>query len=62
MAAAVVNVGIANAMRVEFSPNGPINTPEFVSDPVEADALYAMDGLQHVKPGLHYPTVLGVAG
>lgn len=64
MAAAVVNVGIANAMRVEFSPNGPVNTPEFgtVSDPVEADALYAMDGLQHVKAGLRYPAVLGVAG
>ena len=64
MAAAVVNVGIANAMRVEFSPNGPVNTPEFgtVDDPVEADALYAMDGLQHVKAGLRYPAVLGVAG
>jgi prolyl oligopeptidase len=64
MVAAVVNVGIGNAMRVEFSPNGPVNTPEFgtVRDPVEAQALYEMDGLQHVKPGLRYPAVLGVAG
>jgi prolyl oligopeptidase len=64
MAAAVVNVGVANAMRMEFSPNGPINTPEFgtVNDAVEAAALYEMDGLQHVKPGVRYPAVLGVAG
>ena len=48
----------------EFSPNGPVNTPEFgtVKDPAEAQALYEMDGLQHVKPGVKYPAVLGVAG
>ena len=64
MVAAVVNVGDANAMRMEFTPNGPVNTPEFgtVKDPVEAQALYEMDGLQHVKPGVRYPAVLGVAG
>ena len=28
-AAIVCNVGVANALRVEFSPNGPVNTPEF---------------------------------
>jgi prolyl oligopeptidase len=62
--AAVVNVGVANAMRAEFTPNGPVNTPEFgtVEDPVEAQALYEMDGLQHVRPGVRYPAVLGVAG
>ncbi len=64
MVAAVVNVGDANAMRMEFTPNGPVNTPEFgtVKDPAEAQALYEMDGLQHVKPGVRYPAVLGVAG
>jgi prolyl oligopeptidase len=63
-AAAVCNVGVANAMRVEFSPNGPVNTPEFgtVQDPTEAQALYEMDGVQHVKSGVKYPAVLGVAG
>ena len=25
-------------------------------------ALYEMDGLQHVRPGVRYPAVLGVAG
>jgi prolyl oligopeptidase len=63
-AAAVCNVGVANALRAEFSPNGPINTPEFgtVTVPEEAAALYEMDGVQHVKPGTKYPAVLGVAG
>jgi prolyl oligopeptidase len=63
-AAIVCNVGVANAMRVEFSPNGPVNTPEFgtVQDATEAQALYEMDGVQHVKPGIKYPAVLGVAG
>jgi prolyl oligopeptidase len=51
-------------MRMEFSPNGPVNTPEFgtVADPAEAKALFEMDGVQHVKPGVKYPAVLGVAG
>jgi prolyl oligopeptidase len=63
-AAAVCNVGCANAMRMEFSPNGPVNTPEFgtVKDAGEAQALFEMDGLQHVKAGVKYPAVMGVAG
>jgi prolyl oligopeptidase len=28
----------------------------------EADALYEMDGVQHVKKGVQYPAVLGVGG
>lgn len=62
--AAICNVGCANAMRLEFSPNGPVNTPEFgtVKDQTEAPALYEMDGVQHVKPGVKYPAVMGVAG
>ncbi|MGO8997041.1 MAG: prolyl oligopeptidase family serine peptidase [Polyangiaceae bacterium] len=62
--AAVCNVGWANMMRTEFSPNGPVNTPEFgtVTDPVEAQALYEMDGVQHVQQGVRYPAVLGVGG
>ena len=62
--AAVCNVGCADAMRMEFSANGPVNTPEFgtVKDPVECLALYEMDGVQHVRPGVRYPAVLGVGG
>ncbi len=63
-AAAVCNVGCANAMRMEFSPNGPVNTPEFgtVKDPVECKALYEMDGVQHVEQGVKYPALLCVGG
>jgi prolyl oligopeptidase len=63
-AAAVCNVGCANAMRMEFSSNGPVNTPEFgtVKDPVECKALYEMDGVQHVRKGTSYPAVMGIGG
>jgi prolyl oligopeptidase len=63
-AAAVCNVGWANMMRTEFTPNGPNNTPEFgtVKDPVECAALFEMDGFQHVEKGVKYPAVLGVCG
>ncbi len=63
-AAAVCNVGCANAMRMEFSANGPVNTPEFgtVKDPIECQALLEMDGVQHVQKGVKYPAVMGVGG
>lgn len=63
-AAVVCNVGCANAMRLEFTPNGPVNVPEFgtVKDPVECQALYEMDGVQHVQKGMKYPAVMGVGG
>jgi len=51
-------------MRLEFSANGPINTPEFgtVKDPAECQALFEMDGVQHVQNGVKYPAVMGVGG
>lgn len=62
--AAICNVGCANAMRMEFSTNGPCNTPEFgtVQDEGECQALYQMDGVAHVQAGVKYPAVMGVAG
>jgi prolyl oligopeptidase len=62
--AAICNVGCANAMRMEFSPNGPANIPEFgtVRDSVECRSLYEMDGVQHVQAGVRYPAVLCVGG
>ena len=62
--AAICNVGCANAMRLEFSPNGPVNTPEFgtVKDEAECKALYEMDGVAHVQRGTKYPALMGVAG
>ncbi len=63
-AAAICNVGCANAMRLEFSANGPVNIPEFgtVKDSVECKALYEMDGMQHVIAGTKYPAVICVTG
>jgi len=63
-AAAVCNVGCANVMRMEFSANGPANTPEFgtVKDQVECQALFEMDGVQHVRKGVKYPAVMGASG
>jgi prolyl oligopeptidase len=62
--AAICNVGCANALRLEFSPNGPVNTPEFgtVKDAVECAALAEMDGVGHVQHGVNYPAVMGVGG
>ena len=62
--AAICNVGCANAMRMEFTPNGPSNVPEFgtVKDSVECKALYEMDGVSHVVSGTKYPAVLCVGG
>ena len=63
-AAAICNVGCANAMRLEFGANGPVNIPEFgtVKDSIECKALYEMDGMQHVVKGTKYPAVICVAG
>jgi len=63
-AAALCNVGCANAMRLEFSANGPVNIPEFgtVKDSSECRALYEMDGMQHVVAGTKYPAVLSIGG
>ena len=62
--AVVCNVGCANAMRMEFTANGPVNIPEFgtVKDSIECRALYEMDGLQHVVKGTKYPALLSVGG
>jgi prolyl oligopeptidase len=62
--AAICNVGLANVMRSEFRPTGPVNTAEFgtIKDPMECQALYEMDGVQHVQTGVKYPAVMGVAG
>lgn len=62
--AAICNVGGANAMRIEFMPNGPANIPEFgtVKDSIECLALYEMDGVQHVRKGVKYPAVICIAG
>src|SRR5262249_32779440 len=50
VAVVIDQVGCSNALRMEFSPNGPDNVPEFGSV-LNADGfkgLYEMDALTHV--------------
>ncbi len=63
-AAAIPGVGVMNPMRVEESPNGPVNTPEFgtVKDSVECMALLEMDSYHHVKNDVMFPATLVTAG
>lgn len=63
-AAALCNVGCANALRLEFSANGPVNIPEFgtVKNETECKALYEMDGFQHIVAGTRYPAILSIGG
>ena len=63
-AAALDEVGVSNALRSEFTPNGPPNIPEFgsVTNEVGFHALYAMDAYQHVVNGARYPAVMLVTG
>ena len=63
-AAALDVVGVSDAMRSEFTPNGPPNIPEFGSVTTEAGfrALYAMDAYQHVVDGTVYPAVMLITG
>ncbi|HLX25389.1 MAG TPA: prolyl oligopeptidase family serine peptidase, partial [Candidatus Cybelea sp.] len=63
-AAALDVVGVSNALRAEFSPNGPPNIPEFgsVKTDVGFKALYDMDAYHHVVDGTAYPGVMLVTG
>jgi prolyl oligopeptidase len=53
-------VPAANMLRMEFSANGPPNVPEFGTVTTEQGFrnLYAMDSVQHVKKGVHYPAIM----
>jgi prolyl oligopeptidase len=63
-AAALDVVGLSNALRAEFTPNGPPNIPEFgtVANETGFRALYAMDAYEHVVPATAYPAVMLVTG
>ena len=59
-AAVVSHVGIYDMLRVELSPNGAFNVPEFgtVKDEAQFQALFAYSPYHHVKDGTAYPPVL----
>ncbi|MFN0131731.1 MAG: prolyl oligopeptidase family serine peptidase [Phycisphaerales bacterium] len=65
MARAVVShVGIYDMLRVELSPNGAFNIPEFgtVKDAAQFKAMFAYSPYHHVKEGTKYPSILFLTG
>jgi prolyl oligopeptidase len=62
--AVVSMVGIYDMLRVELTPNGQFNVPEFgtVKDKAQRDALFAYSPYHHVKDGTAYPSVLFTSG
>lgn len=65
IAKAVVSlVGIYDMLRVELSPNGAFNVPEFgsVKDPQQFAALRAYSPYHNVVDGTPYPAVLFITG
>lgn len=63
-AGTIASVGVMNAMRFEFGPNGKTNIAEFgtVATPGGAKALRAMDAYLSIEPGKSYPPMLLTAG
>ncbi len=64
MKAVVSHVGIYDMLRVELSPNGAFNVPEFgtVKDRSQFQALYAYSPYHRVKDGTKYPAILFLTG
>lgn len=62
--AVVSSVGIYDMLRVELSPNGAFNVPEFgtVKDEAQFKALYAYSPYHRVKDGTRYPNILFMTG
>ena len=63
-AAAIGRVPVTDMVRIETTPNGPPNIPEFGSTatPEGFNALLAMSPYHHVKDGVAYPGVLLTTG
>ena len=63
-AVAMPMVGAMNPTRMEETPNGPVNTPEFgtVKDPEELKGLMEMDSYLHLQKGTDYPATFITAG
>ncbi|HWA86514.1 MAG TPA: prolyl oligopeptidase family serine peptidase [Opitutus sp.] len=63
-ACVVSHVGIYDMLRVELSPNGAFNIPEFgtVKNEAQFHALYAYSPYHHVRENAGYPPVLFLTG
>ncbi|MBK8554064.1 MAG: S9 family peptidase [Ignavibacteria bacterium] len=61
---AIPQVGCLNTLRGEFTPNGPVNIPEFGTVTVEEEyrALKEMDAYEHIVKGENYPATLITTG
>ena len=64
MTAVVSSVGIYDMLRVERSPNGAFNIPEFgsVNNAAQFRALHAYSPYHHVRDGGKYPAILMMTG
>ena len=62
--AVVSSVGIYDLLRVELTPNGAFNTPEFgtVTDPAQFPWMLAQSPYHNVHKGVAYPAVLMTTG
>ena len=62
--AAVIQVGCLDMLRIETTPNGVPNIPEFGSVRTEDGfkGLYEMSSYAHVQDGTHYPAVMLATG
>ena len=62
--AVVSEVGIYDLLRVELTPNGAYNTPEFgtVTDPGQFAWMLTQSPYHNVRAGLAYPAVLMTTG
>lgn len=60
----VSSVGVYDMMRVERTPNGAFNVPEFgtVQDPVLFKAMRAYSPYHNVRDGARYPAILMMTG
>jgi prolyl oligopeptidase len=62
--AVVSSVGIYDLLRVELTPNGAFNTPEFgtVTDPAQFAWMIKQSPYHNVRKGVAYPAVLMTTG
>ena len=58
------SVGIYDLLRVELTPNGAFNTPEFgtVTDPAQFAWMFMQSPYHQVRKGVAYPAVLMTTG
>ncbi len=63
-AAALDDVGLSDMIRDMFSPDGPLNVPEYgdLKTKQGFQNLFEISAYYHVKDGVHYPAVMITAG